>query len=354
MDLLELGIAAARAGNRADARMFLEAATLGDPTNAQAFLWLSFVLDDRRLAQRCLERVLELDPDNEYAKRGMTWLRSQKTGKTEPLPEHLSDAEMSALLLTLDHPDEQLVIKTILRLGQAGDARAVDPLIGLLTTTKSKTVQSQARTALIAIGTPSVEPVLRRLMSESHVEMAIQLAAVLARVHSMAALAACREVAERAEHASTRYAMALNLTTSIHGEPALGIVRDYLENDREDQRARAAVLTAIGQAIKGRTLAADQGIKFLLDIISDPRLSSTFGYAALTALGISSHPSALRHLLEAMSHKDVQMRVVAVEALGKFAPPPRSLLERLARSPDQAVRARANQILATLPPVPKS
>ena len=77
MDLMELGIAAARANNRAEARMFLEAATLEDPTNEQAFLWLSFVLDKPKLALRCLERVLELDPDNQQAKRGLDWLRSK-------------------------------------------------------------------------------------------------------------------------------------------------------------------------------------------------------------------------------------------------------------------------------------
>ena len=63
MDLLELGIAAVRAGNRQEARMYLEAVTMAEPDNAPAFLWLSFVLDDRKLAMRCLERVLEIDPD---------------------------------------------------------------------------------------------------------------------------------------------------------------------------------------------------------------------------------------------------------------------------------------------------
>src|SRR4030042_462036 len=185
MDLMELGIAAARANNRAEARMFLEAATLQDPTNEQAFLWLSFVLDEPKLAMRCLERVLELDPDNQQARRGLEWLRSKKSGTGTLLPQRLSDAEMSAALQALRHPDDQVVVKAIRRLGEAGGARGVDPLVKLLASTKSKAVLSQARTALIAIGTPSVDPVLHLVLNETNPEIASELAGVLGPVHAM-------------------------------------------------------------------------------------------------------------------------------------------------------------------------
>ncbi len=348
MDLMELGIAAARANNRAEARMFLEAATLQDPTNEQAFLWLSFVLDEPKLAMRCMERVLELDPDNPQAKRGLEWLRSKKSGTGTLLPQRLSDAEISTALQALRHPDDQMVVKAIRRLGEAGDARGVDPLAKLLSSTKSKAVQSQARTALIAIGTPSVDPVLRLLLNETNLEIASQLAAVLARVHSMAALTACREVIEQARHPAARYAMVLNLTASVHGEAALGIVRDYVEDARQDQRARAAILSALGQAIKGKTLDANQGVRFLMDIQADPNLGASLGYAALMALGVSSQPSVMRYILEAMGDKDAQRRAVAVDAIARFTPLQTALLEKLARSPDPVVRKRADQILDQL------
>jgi HEAT repeat protein len=347
MDLLELGIAAARAKNRTEARMYLEAATLEDPANEQAFLWLSFVLDDPKLAMRCLERVLELDPDNQQARRGLEWLRSKK-GTGELLPQRLSDAEMEMALQSLRHPDERVVVKAIRRLGEGGDARAVDPLVKLLASTKSKTVQSQARTALIAIGTPSVDPVQRLLLDETNPEVALQLAAVLARVHSIAALTACREVTERARHPAARYAVVLNLTASVHGEAALGIVRNYVDDAGQDQRARAAILMAIGQAIKGKTLDANQGVRFLMDIQADPHLRATLGHAALMALGVSSQPSVLRYILEAMGDRDTQRRVVAVDAVARFTLPQTALLEKLARSPDPVVRKRANQILDQL------
>ncbi len=343
MSLMELGIAAARAGNRTEARMFLEAATLEDPTDAQALLWLSFVLDDRKLAMRCLERVLDIDPSNEQAKRGLAWLRSQEKGAL--LPQRLSDAEIKPLLQALGHADEQIVVRAIRRLGESGDTRAVEPLLTLLVTTKRKLIQGQARTALIAIGTQSVEPVLRRLLAETNPELASQLAAVLARIRSMPALAACREVVEQAKHPGARYAMVLNLAASVHGEAALGIIRDYLADTRQDERARATILMSIGQSIKGKALDPQLGLKFLMDIRGDQYLPSTLRQAALVALGISSQQQVVRYILEAMADKDAQIRVAAVDALARFTPPQVQLLDKLARSPDQTVRTRANLIL---------
>ncbi len=349
MSLLELGIAAAREGNRTEARMYLEAATLEDPASEQAFLWLSFVLDDRKLAMRCLERVLDINPSNEQAKRGLAWLRSQEGGKgAAVLPQRLSDAEIAAMLQALNHPDEQVAIMAIRRLGEAGDSRAVEPLLKLALATKSKTVQAQARTALIAIGTSSVEPVLQHLLQEARPEVASQLAAVLARVRSMAALAACREVVEQARHPATRYAMVLNLTASSHGEAALSVVRDYLTDPKQDERARIAVISAIGQAVKSKTLDANQGMRFLFEFQADRALPIALRQAAVVALGISSQPAIVRQLFQTASDKDPQIRVAAVDALARFTPPQVSLLDKLARSTDQAVRTRANQILNAL------
>jgi HEAT repeat protein len=345
MELLELGIAAAKANNRTEARMYLEAATLTDPNSEQGFLWLSFVLEDRKLAMRCLERVLEINPANEQAKRGLAWLRSQEGAKGLPIPQRLTDAEMKAMLEALRHTDEQIVVKAIQRLGQSGDGRVVDPLIRLMLAGKTKLIQSQSRAALIAIGTPAIEPVLKRMLVETNSNVASQLGAILARVRSMAALAACREVVETAKNPVARYAMALNLTASSHGEAGLNIVRDYLANAKEDERARLSVLASFGQAIKGGVLDATQGIKFLVEIKGDQYLPPALRRGAITALGASSQQAAVRYLLEATNDKETETRIAAVDALAKFTPPQVAILEKLARSPDQAVRARANQIL---------
>ncbi len=348
MDLLELGIAAARTGNRAEARMYLEAVTLAEPDNTQAFMWLSYVLEDRKLALRCLERVLEIEPDNEQAKKGLAWLRQQQSAQGLPLPPQLADEDFSRLVQLLEHPDAKIVIKAVRYLGQAGGARAVEPLISLLASTPSQVVQAEARTALIAIGTPSVDPVFQRLMSETNPAVINQLAAVLARVRSIAALEACREVIARANHPAARYAMVLNLTASVHSQAALSIVRDYVLDRNQDPRVRAAILTAVGQAVKTQSLDADQGVGLLMEMQIEQAVPASLRQAALIALGISNHPSAARYLSMAVSDHDPQMRAAAVEALGRFTPPQVELLSKLARSGDQIVRARAQQVLKQL------
>jgi HEAT repeat protein len=345
MSLLEMGIAAARSGNRAEARMLLEGVTLQEPDNEEAFLWLSFVLDEPNLAMRCLERVLEINPNNKQAERGLAWLRSQQAGKGDVLPQRLSDFELSMLLQALGHSDERVAIGAIHRLGEAGDSRGVEPMVKLLVTTTSKIVQSHARAALSGVGAPAVQPVLDRLMKEKTPQVAAQLAAVLAHVPSMAALAACREVVNKAEQPVARYSMALNLTASTHGDAALSIVHDYLTDNRQDERARAAVAMALGQAIKDGRAEATPGVNTLMEIRGSASLPTSVRRAALMALGTSSQPSVVKHIYEATGDKDVQIRIAAVDALGRFAPPQVELLDRLARSMDQAIRARANQVL---------
>lgn len=72
--LLQRGIAAAQAGQHAEARRLLKRVTELDESNVQAWLWLSQValtMQDRRT---CLERILTFDPDNAIALAGIRWL----------------------------------------------------------------------------------------------------------------------------------------------------------------------------------------------------------------------------------------------------------------------------------------
>lgn len=69
--LVQEGITALRAGNREDARRALTKAVELNDQNEQAWLWLSGVvetLEDRRI---CLENVLELNPGNPKATKGL-------------------------------------------------------------------------------------------------------------------------------------------------------------------------------------------------------------------------------------------------------------------------------------------
>jgi len=70
-ELLQLGIAAYRAGDRRRARQLLTAATQRDPRLEQAWLWLSAAHDDLEFRRICLQKVLALNPRNADARRGL-------------------------------------------------------------------------------------------------------------------------------------------------------------------------------------------------------------------------------------------------------------------------------------------
>ncbi|MCS6839285.1 MAG: hypothetical protein NZ699_12075 [Roseiflexus sp.] len=69
--LLQLGIDAAREGNREEARNLFSLLTRQEPDNVQAWLWLAGVAEGPEQRRAALERVLELDPDNEMAIKGL-------------------------------------------------------------------------------------------------------------------------------------------------------------------------------------------------------------------------------------------------------------------------------------------
>ena len=69
--LLQLGIDAAREGRREDARNLFGLLTRQDPDNAQAWLWLAGVAEGPEQRRAALERVVELEPTNEMAIKGL-------------------------------------------------------------------------------------------------------------------------------------------------------------------------------------------------------------------------------------------------------------------------------------------
>lgn len=99
-DLTTKGIKAAKGGNRRLARQFLDAAIVNDPHDAKAWLWLSSVVDTVNERRDCLEHVLEIDPDNAVAKRGLTILYSQR--------EQSSDAASSEQPESVEELTEQV------------------------------------------------------------------------------------------------------------------------------------------------------------------------------------------------------------------------------------------------------
>jgi Flp pilus assembly protein TadD len=73
-ELLQQGIALAKAGQREEARTILMQVVEQDDRNESAWLWLSGVVDSDDDKAVALENVLTLNPDNEWAKRGLQML----------------------------------------------------------------------------------------------------------------------------------------------------------------------------------------------------------------------------------------------------------------------------------------
>lgn len=71
---LREGIAAARAGQREQARDLLLRVIAVDEEVETAWLWLSGVVDDLQDRRICLENVLTLNPNNAAAQQGLRWL----------------------------------------------------------------------------------------------------------------------------------------------------------------------------------------------------------------------------------------------------------------------------------------
>jgi len=72
---------AIRAGNKSEAQALLLKATELDQSNEQAWMWLSAVVETVEDQMICLENVLQINPSNADAKRGLDLLR-----KKAPLP----------------------------------------------------------------------------------------------------------------------------------------------------------------------------------------------------------------------------------------------------------------------------
>jgi hypothetical protein len=79
--ILQLGIDAAREGNREEARNLFGLLTRQEPDNLQAWLWLAGVADGPEERRAALERVLELDPTNEMASKGLQTMGGESAAR---------------------------------------------------------------------------------------------------------------------------------------------------------------------------------------------------------------------------------------------------------------------------------
>jgi tetratricopeptide (TPR) repeat protein len=70
-DLLRHAVAAARAGQKNEARRLLIQVLKADPRSEQAWIWMSSVVDQPAERIHCLKQVLSINPGNDLARRGL-------------------------------------------------------------------------------------------------------------------------------------------------------------------------------------------------------------------------------------------------------------------------------------------
>ncbi|MCU0493479.1 MAG: tetratricopeptide repeat protein [Chloroflexaceae bacterium] len=95
-DTLQAGIAALKTGDRAGAMRLLAQAVRSDPNNERAWLFLAGAVADLEQRRSCLERVLQLNPQNEMARKGLASL-AQPTATVAPVDPAAAVVPESAL-----------------------------------------------------------------------------------------------------------------------------------------------------------------------------------------------------------------------------------------------------------------
>jgi hypothetical protein len=97
--LLQRGIAAARSGQAIVARQMLQQVIKAQPDNEMAWLWLSGLMTTDEQKRACLEKVLEANPENVYARAGLTRLQDMpqiETGVLEACLDFVTSEGVSA------------------------------------------------------------------------------------------------------------------------------------------------------------------------------------------------------------------------------------------------------------------
>jgi thioredoxin-like negative regulator of GroEL len=78
-ELLQLAIKAAKSGQKEGARVMFRQVYARDRTNETAMLWLAKLADSPKQRAQWLERVLDVNPENDTAKRGLQRMNYQQT-----------------------------------------------------------------------------------------------------------------------------------------------------------------------------------------------------------------------------------------------------------------------------------
>lgn len=94
-DLFRQGVEALKLEDKVKARKLLAQAVKEDPKDKKAWLWLSQAVEEEQQQIACFRKVLEIDPQNEYAKRGLQIIRRKRQESLNQSKDQLSQTTAS-------------------------------------------------------------------------------------------------------------------------------------------------------------------------------------------------------------------------------------------------------------------
>lgn len=94
-DLFRQGVEALKLEDKAKARKLLAQAVKEDPKDKKAWLWLSQAVEEEQQQIACFRKVLEIDPQNEYAKRGLQIIQRKRQESLNQSTGQLSQVSAS-------------------------------------------------------------------------------------------------------------------------------------------------------------------------------------------------------------------------------------------------------------------
>jgi Tol biopolymer transport system component len=160
LELMQKGIAAAKAGNKKTARDLFEEVIALDKNHEKAWFWLASVVDTDEQRRVCLGNVLFLNPENERAKRLLDRLEAEAAeGKGKKKGKEGFGRQIDRRLL-IGGGGGAVVLVLLLVLLSGGGGQPPGPQTTNTPTPTNTAVTSTATRTLIPTWTPSPEPTL--------------------------------------------------------------------------------------------------------------------------------------------------------------------------------------------------
>ena len=91
MEKLTQAIHLIKTGEKAKGRKFLAEVIRSEPRNETAWLWMTAAVDSKDQRKQCLEKVLDINPNNEQARAGLSKMMGHELATSVPKPIEIED-----------------------------------------------------------------------------------------------------------------------------------------------------------------------------------------------------------------------------------------------------------------------